>query len=205
MKKYIFMLAVAGLGLSAIATPPAKKAADVTYNVDASASTFKWHATKVTGEHYGVAKYSKGSVVVNGKSLKGAEIVVDMTTIDATDLTGEYHDKLVGHLKSEDFFSVAKFNSATIKVKSATPIKGAAAGGNNFTIVADLTIKGITQEITFPAIVLINANEVVVNADIMVNRAKFDVRYGSNSFFEGLGDKAIADEFNVKVRVVAKK
>jgi polyisoprenoid-binding protein YceI len=71
--------------------------------------------------------------------------------------------------------------------------------------VADLTIKGITQEITFPAIVLINANEVVVNADIMVNRAKFDVRYGSNSFFEGLGDKAIADEFNVKVRVVAKK
>lgn len=201
----MLMLAIAGLGLSAIATPPAKKAADVSYSVDAAASTFKWHATKVTGEHYGVAKFSKGSVVVSGKSLKGAEIVVDMNTIDATDLTGEYHDKLVGHLKSEDFFSVAKHNSATIKVKSATPITGAAAGGNNYTIVADLTIKGITQEITFPAIVVINAKEVIVNADLMVNRAKFDIRYGSNSFFEGLGDKAIADEFNVKVRVVAKK
>lgn len=199
------MLAIAGLGLSAIANPPAKKGAETTMNVDAAASTFKWHATKVTGEHYGVAKFSKGTITISGKSLVGAEIIVDMTTIDATDLTGEYHDKLVGHLKSDDFFAVAKYTTATIKVKSAKPIAGAKAGSNNYTIVADLTIKGITNEVTFPAMVVIKDNEVIVNADFNINRAKYDVRYGSTSFFEGLGDKAIADEFNVKVRVVAKK
>jgi polyisoprenoid-binding protein YceI len=204
MKKYILMLAIAGLGLSAIATPPAKKA-DAVYSLDATGSTFKWHATKVTGEHYGVAKFSKGSVVVSNNVLKSAEINVDMTSIDATDLTGEYHDKLVGHLKSDDFFAVAKFNTATIKVKSATAIKGATKDANNYTIVADLTIKGITQEVTFPAIVIVSTKQVVVNADFNINRAKFDVRYGSSSFFEGLGDKAIADDFNVKVRVVATK
>jgi polyisoprenoid-binding protein YceI len=205
MKKYILMLTIAGLGLSAIANPPAKKAGESTYNVDAAASTFKWHATKVTGEHSGIAKFSKGTIITAGTVLKGAEIIVDMTTIDATDLTGEYHDKLVGHLKSDDFFSVEKHTQAVIKVKSATAIKGAAAGTNNYTIVADLTIKGITKEITFPAMVVITKDKVIVNADFNINRAQYDIRYGSSSFFEGLGDKAISDEFNVKVRVLATK
>jgi polyisoprenoid-binding protein YceI len=204
MKKTMILLSLIGLTMMAIANPPAKKA-DVSYDVDAKASTFKWRATKVTGEHSGVASYSKGTVTVSGNNLKGAEIIIDMNTIDATDLTGEYHDKLMSHLKSDDFFSVAKFGTATIKVKSATPIKPNGKDANNYMIVADLTIKGITNEISFPAIVVVNAKQVIVNADLNVNRAKFDIRYGSSSFFEGLGDKAIADEFNVKVRVVANK
>jgi polyisoprenoid-binding protein YceI len=203
MKKLILTLAVAGLGLSAIATPPAKKA-DESFNVDTKASTFKWLATKVTGEHYGVANFSKGVVTTNGKTFTGGEIVVDMTSIDATDLTGEYHDKLVGHLKSDDFFSTEKFNSANLVVTSAKPMKADKAG-NNYTIVANLTIKGITQEVTFPAIVVVNAKQVIVNANFDIDRTKYDIKYGSKSFFEGIGDKAISDMFNVKVRVVAAK
>ena len=204
MKKYIYMLAIAGLGLSAIANPPAKKA-DAPYTVDAAASTFNWKATKVTGEHSGIAKIASGIVTTTGTNLKGGEIVIDMSTIDATDLTGEYHDKLVGHLKSEDFFSTAKFATASIKIKSVTPIKGAAAGSNNYTVVADLTIKGITNEITFPAMVVITAKQVIFKADLNVNRTKYDIKYGSASFIEGIGDKAISDEFNVKVRVIANR
>lgn len=200
----MILLSLIGLTIFAIANPPAKKA-DVTYNVDVNASTFKWHATKVTGQHSGVAKYSKGSITATGNTLKGAEILVDMNTLDATDLIGEYHDKLVGHLKSEDFFSVAKFGTATIKVKSATAITPNGKDANNYTIVADLTIKGITNEITFPALVVVNAKQVVVNADLSIDRSKFDVRYGSKSFFDDLGDKAISDNFDVKVRVVANK
>jgi polyisoprenoid-binding protein YceI len=203
MKKLILTLAVAGLGLSAIATPPAKKA-DESFNVDTKASTFKWLATKVTGEHYGVANFSKGVVTTNGKTLTGGEIVVDMTSIDATDLTGEYHDKLVGHLKSDDFFSTEKYNTANLVVKSAKPLKADKAG-NNYTIVANLTIKGITQEVTFPAIVVVNAKQVIVNANFDIDRTKYDIKYGSKSFIEGIGDKAISDMFNVKVRVVAAK
>lgn len=204
MKNLFLSLAIAGMSLSAIASNPAPKATTV-FNVDAAASTFKWHATKVTGQHYGVAKFSKGTISVEGKALKGADITVDMNTIDATDLTGEYHDKLVGHLKGDDFFAVDKFGAAVIKVKSVTAIKPSKTSANNYNIVADLTIKGITQEITFPALVVISDKQVVVNADFMVNRAKFDIRYGSSSFFSDLGDRAIADEFNVKVRVVAAK
>jgi polyisoprenoid-binding protein YceI len=204
MKNLFLSLAIAGMSLSAIASNPAPKAA-TNFTVDAAASTFKWHATKVTGQHYGVAKFSKGTISVDGKALKGAELTVDMNTIDATDLTGEYHDKLVGHLKGDDFFAVDKFGAAVIKVKSATAVKPSKTSANNYNIVADLTIKGITQEITFPALVVISDKQVVVNADFMVNRAKFDIRYGSSSFFSDLGDKAIADEFNVKVRVVAAK
>lgn len=203
MKKQLFILTLAGLGLSAMATPPAKKA-EANYQLDAKASTIKWHATKVTGEHYGTVQFSEGKVSVKDNTLKAAEFKMNMQSIDVTDLTGEYHDKLVGHLKSDDFFASAKFQTATIKLKSATPVKPNGKDANNYNIVADLTIKGITNEVSFPALVVINAGEVIVNADFDINRAKYDVRYGSTSFFEGLGDKAISDNFNVKVRVVSK-
>ncbi len=201
------LVAIAGLGLSVFAGSPnkaAKKAAD-SYTVDAAASTFKWHAKKVTGEHSGVATFKGGSVSLKGNVLVGAEILVDMTTIDATDLQGEWHDKLVGHLKSDDFFSTEKHTTATIKIKSATAIKGAKAGENNYNVVADLTIKGITKEIKFGAFVVVKDGQVIANADFDIDRTLYDIKYGSASFFEGIGDKAIANTFNVKVRVVAKK
>lgn len=205
MKKYIFMLTMTGLGLSVIAGQPVKKSASTSYKVSPAASTFKWHATKVTGQHDGTVKYNSGTILFMGNTLTGGEVIMDMTTIDNTDLTGEYHDKLVGHLKSEEFFSVDKHKTATIKVKSATAISGAAIGTNNYSIVADMTIKGITKEITFPAMVIISKGQAIVNADFDIDRTDYDVRYGSGKFFEGLGDKAIMDMFNIKVRIVAKK
>ncbi len=204
----MFMLAVAGLGISVFAAPPAKKSkkvSELTYKVDAAASTFKWHAKKVTGEHFGTVKYANGAIKVLNNVLTGANIVMDMTSIDVTDLSGEYHDKLVGHLKGADFFAVDNNKTAVLKVKSATVIAGAEAGANNYTIVADLTIKGITKEVTFPAMVIIAKNQVIVNADFDIDRTEFDVKYKSGKFFEGLGDKAIMDNFNIKVRVVANK
>ena len=207
MKKLMMFLTIAGLGLSVFAGSPkkaAKKAAD-SYTVDASASTFKWHAKKVTGEHSGVASFKGGSISVQGTSLVGAEIIIDMTTIDATDLQGEWHDKLVGHLKSDDFFSTEKNTTATIKIKSATAINGAKAGENNYNVVADLTIKGITKEVKFGAFVVVKDGQVIANAEFDIDRTLYDIKYGSASFFEGIGDKAIANTFNVKVRVVAKK
>lgn len=206
MKKSLFTIAFAGLGLLAIATPPkGKKAATESYKINATESTLKWHAKKVTGEHFGVVKISGGEVLAAGTTLSSANVNVDMTSLDATDLQGEYHDKLVGHLKSDDFFSVEKFNTATLKIKSATAIKGAKPGSNNYDIVADLTIKGITQEIKFPAMVVINKGKVIANADFNIDRSKFDVRYGSKTFFADIGDKAIDNDFNIKVRLVASK
>ncbi|MDP1728211.1 MAG: YceI family protein [Bacteroidota bacterium] len=206
MKKYIFMLTVTGLGISVFAAPPVKKlkkTTEINYQVDAAASSLKWNAKKVTGEHSGTLNFGSGTINIINNTLVGALITIDMNTMDVTDLKGEYHDKLVNHLKSDDFFSVQKFNTAVLKVKSAKAIKGDFA--DNYMIVADLTIKGITKEITFPAIVVINKNQVIVNTEFDIDRTDYDIKYGSGKFYENIGDKAIMDKFNIKVRIIANK
>ncbi len=205
MKKHMLSLAAVVIGLTAIALPPKdnKRTATETLKVNTSESTLKWHAKKVTGEHYGVVAFENGEILVEGNTLAGGTVTVNMTTLDATDLQGEYHDKLVGHLKSDDFFSTEKHKTATLKIKTATAIKGAKPGTNNYNIVADLTIKGITKEVKFPAMVVITKGKVIANADFNVDRTQYDIRYGSKTFFESIGDKAIDNDFNLKVRIIA--
>lgn len=204
MKNSILSFAVATLGLVAIAATAPSPKADV-YKVSAEKSTFKWIGKKVTGEHYGAVKFSGGTINVEKNNVTGGELTVDMTTIDVQDLTGEWKDKLTGHLKSDDFFSTEKHTKSTLKLKTLTAIKGAKAGENNYNVVADLTIKGITSEVTFPAFIIVKKDEVVANAEFDVDRTKYDIKYGSGKFFQGLGDKTIDDTFTVKVRVVATK
>jgi polyisoprenoid-binding protein YceI len=204
MKKTIMILAFAAMGLTVIAGSPKPQKGE-TLKVDAAQSTFKWHGKKVTGEHNGTVKFQDGEVNVTGNKLEGGVFTVDMSTIDNVDLSGEWHDKLVRHMKSDDFFAVEKFKTALLKIKSADLIKDAKPGENNYQVKADLTIKGITKEISFPAMVVITKTQVIANADFMIDRTQYDIRYGSKSFFESIGDKAIDNDFNVKVRVVANK
>jgi polyisoprenoid-binding protein YceI len=203
MKKTTLLLAFAAIGLSAMAGEPKAPKAE-TLTVDAKASTFKWHAKKVTGEHMGTANISGGNIIVEKGIITGGTIEVDMTSINVTDLEGEYKGKLEGHLKSDDFFSTEKSPKSTLVIKKIEPIKGSKTA-ENYTVTADLTVKGITREIVFPAIIVIKGNSVTANADFMIDRTLFDIKYGSKSFFEGIGDKAIDNDFNVKVRIVAGK
>jgi polyisoprenoid-binding protein YceI len=205
MKKLI-IAAVAALSVVSIAFKPENKNA-TTYKLNAEKSTFNWLAKKVTGEHMGLVKFATGSIETEGNKLIGGSFDLDMTTITCTDLpAGEWNDKLIGHLNSDDFFAVTNNKTANLKIKTSTAIKGAKAGANNYNVVADLTIKGITKEIKFPAFVVIKkSGEVVANANFDIDRTAFDIRYGSKNFFEGIGDKAIDDKFNVKIRVVASK
>jgi len=197
MKKIFLTLVIAGSTVVAFAQN--------TININAQESSCKWFAKKVTGAHEGYIKFEVGNVITNGKYITGGEFIINMTTLDATDLTGEYHDKLVGHLKSDDFFGTEKFPKATLKIKSATPIAGVKAGSDNYTIVADLTIKGITKEVKFPAMIVVNKNKVIANANVEIDRTLYDIRYGSKSFIADIGDKAIDDKFNIKVRITAGK
>ena len=76
--------------------------------IDASGSTIHWTAEKVTGAHEGNISLIDGNIEMEGDQIKGGSFTVDMTTIISTDLSGEYKNKLEGHLKSDDFFSVEK-------------------------------------------------------------------------------------------------
>ncbi len=204
MKTNILLIAFISIGIWSYAGEPRKSAKNTdTVKANPKESTIKWHATKVTGEHYGTIELGSGEFILADEKLTGGTFVIAMSTIQNTDMQGEYKGKLEGHLKSDDFFAVASYENASITIKSADLIKGAKPGSDNYTIHGDITIKGITKPITFPAFVVVSKDKVIANASIDINRADFNVKYGSNSFFEGLGDKAIHDNFNLKIRIVA--
>ena len=151
-------------------------------------SNLTWKGYKVTGSHTGTLKIKSGSLNFNNDKLIGGKFVIDMNTILCTDLEGEYKGKLEGHLKSDDFFGVEKNPTATLEFKKVT-----STGKNSYEIVGDMTIKGKTNSITFD--ISIYGNK--ANATLKIDRSLYDVKYGSSSFFEGLKDKAIYDDFDL--------
>lgn len=174
---------------------------DESFTVDTERSSVEWAASKVTGKHNGDVKLSSGLLVFNGKSIKSGKFDVDMSTIVCKDLEGEMNQKLVGHLKSDDFFSVEKNPTSTFVITKVAP-----AGTDRVNITGDLTIKGIKQAVTFPATVKRQNDAVVAVAKgIKIDRTKYDIKYRSTNFFENLGDKAINDEFELSINLVAKK
>lgn len=163
-------------------------------------SKIEWFAEKVTGKHNGLVMLKSGTIEVADGKLKGGEFTVDMTSINVTDLEGEYKQKLEGHLKSDDFFSVDKHKTANFKIKQVITKNSSTY---NHEITGDLTIKGITHPITFPASISIKDGKFAAYGEMVVDRSKYDVRYGSKSFFDDLGDKAIYDEFTLKISLGA--
>jgi len=192
---------------SAAKTTKTTKVTATSYKVDPAQSNVTWNGKKVTGEHNGTIKIANGAIQVDKNQVMGGTIEMDMNSIVDLDIKDqEYNQKLIGHLKSEDFFSVEKHPRATFKITSVTPIKGAAAGAPNYTIAGNLTIKGITNPVTFPAEITVNGNSVAAKSEaVTLDRTKWDIRYGSKSFFANIGDKAIMDDFTIQFNVVANK
>ena len=202
MKK-MFVFLVAGLlfNAAAIAGGPDKKAADKTLAVDTKSSKITWGAKKVTGTHAGTVPVESGSLIVDGNKLKGGSFVADVKSLVVTDIEDkDMNGKLTGHLKSDDFFSVEKHPQAKLVITSVTP-----KGGDNYDVAGKLTIKGITQDVKFPAVVKSDANKVTANAKVTVDRTKYDIKFRSSNFFENLGDKAIDNDFTLDVNLVANK
>ncbi len=162
-----------------------------TKKVIPSTSSISWVGKKVTGQHSGTIAVKEGTLVFQKKKLKGASIIVDMTTINTTDLKkGEGKEDLDGHLKADDFFGTAKYPTAKIDFKLISD-----NGDGTYGVTADLTIKEITAPITFK--ITVNGNSATTN--LKINRTKYGIKYGSGSFFENLGDKTIADDFELNV------
>lgn len=170
------------------------------YKVDASASNVSWLGKKVTGEHSGTISIEKGTLQVEEGVIKGGTVSIDMNSLKCTDLTdAEYNQKLVGHLKSDDFFAVETNPTATLVLKDVKK------SGDEYTFSGDLTIKGITKPITFKGTSSAENGAVKVTGDLTIDRSDYDVKYGSSSFFDNLGDKMIYDEFTLKFALIAKK
>ncbi len=158
--------------------------------IKASESSINWTGKKVTGSHTGTLNLSEGHLVFDGENITGGEFTVDMTTLAVTDLeAGKGKEKLEGHLSSDDFFGIKNHKTAKLVVlKAKKTDKGYAIAG-------DLTIKGKTNPIQFDLVV----NDGTASTKLKVNRVKYDIKYGSGSFFDNLGDKTIDDEFELAV------
>ena len=162
-----------------------------TKKVDVAKSKINWVGKKVTGQHEGTINLKDGALVFKGDKLAGGSFTVDMTSLVATDLkAGEGKEKLEGHLKSGDFFGTDKFATSKLVFKT---ISG--KGKNIYTVTADLTIKDKSNPITFD--ITVNGNTATTN--LKVDRTKYDIKYGSGSFFDNLGDKTISDDFDLAV------
>ncbi|NNG10921.1 MAG: YceI family protein [Arenibacter sp.] len=161
--------------------------------VKTSESTVTWKGYKVTGSHYGTIDLKEGALIFDGDQLIGGEFTVDMGSLVSDDLQGEYKGKLENHLKSDDFFGVADHPTSKLVF---TEVK--ATGKNSYEVTGDLTIKGKTNPISFD----ISVYGSKATATMKVDRSLYDVKYGSGSFFDNLGDKTIYDEFDLVVDLV---
>ncbi len=165
------------------------------YTVDVANSSIGWSAKKVGGGHTGTVKITEGSLVYNGKSLQKGVFLMDMSSITSDNA------RVTTHLKSPDFFSAEKNPSSKFEITKVT-----AAGKERVNITGNLTIKGITHPLTFPATVKQGKGVVVaVASGIRVDRTKYDIKFRSKTFFGDIGDKAIDDEFELNINLTAKK
>ena len=160
-------------------------------DINVDKSNLHWKGFKVTGSHEGNLKFESGTLTFteDGKLVDGT-FIIDMKSMECTDLEGEYKAKLDGHLKSKDFFGTNEHPSATLQFKEIT-----VSGKNSYRIKGDLTIKGITNSIEFDFSIYGKK----ATATLKIDRTKYDIKYGSSSFFDGLKDKAIYDDFDIKV------
>ena len=173
------------------------------YKIDTKLSLLEWYAEKVTGKHNGTIMFSAGEIKSDHGQLSGS-FEVDMNSIVNTDIEEEeWKLKLENHLKNADFFDVVNFPKSTFVITSATPIQEANTEGFTHTVKGSLTIKNKTNEISFKAIINIQNNKMSCVGSAVVDRSKFDVKYGSKTFFADIGDKMIYDEFTMKFNVVA--
>lgn len=176
------------------------------YAADTDATQIKWTGKKVTGEHWGYVPLDSGTVLVENGRIKSGEFSVNLNQLEVKDIEDpDMNAKLTGHLKSPDFFSVAKYPKAYFRIDKALVNAFATDGEPNYTFSGELTIKGITHPITFPAIVSVTDNKINVKANFVFNRAKYEMKFRSGSFFENLGDKMIYDEVPLYINFVANK
>jgi polyisoprenoid-binding protein YceI len=189
MNKYSLIIVIAAL-ISSLSN------AQERFIADKEKSVIQWLGEKVTGEHHGSIDLKEGWLTWQGDKILGGEFTIDMASIKSF----ENLAKLVGHLKSDDFFGVEKFPvSKLVLTGSESFSKG------NAVIKGNLTIKGITHPVEFRAARQVKDDGVWFYSNIIVDRSKYNIRYGSGSFFDNLGDKTIYDEFKLKVNLLVKK
>ena len=171
----------------------AMTAADATYNIVQDESSLMWTGREVsTSSHYGTINFTSGQFEIADGLISQGEFLVDMTSINVQDMTGGSKERLEGHLRSDDFFSVESFPTAHLYISSSEVISNGKWMVNGF-----LTIKDISHPVLFE---MANTED-GWNANLVFDRSKYNVKFRSGTFFENLGDKLIYDDIELKINL----
>ena len=145
-----------------------------TVKVNTQTSSIEWIGKKILGQHKGVVNIKSGELSIKGEVITGGNFIIDMTSINCTDIEdADYDKKLEKHLRSTDFFNVDEFPTATLKI---TKVLKYLNKENEYKLFADLNIKGITKSISFPATFKKVGNIFEGNASFTIDRSQWDVR-----------------------------
>ncbi|GAO29746.1 YceI family protein [Geofilum rubicundum] len=167
-------------------------------SLDVAKSSIEWTGKKIGGQHNGDIKFISGHLNSEGRAYTSGEFIVDMTSIVVEDIEDpETNAKLEGHLKSDDFFGVATYPTAKLVID-----KGVLVKDNTYEFTGKLTIKKNTEPVTIKATMDTKDGHRVFTGQLVVDRSKYDVRYGSKSFFDNLGDNMIYDDFTLDFKVI---
>jgi polyisoprenoid-binding protein YceI len=169
---------------------------------DILASNIEWTGSKPTGTHHGTIMLKEGKLEMNEGKLIGGSFTIDMSSIKNLDLNdAKMNSDLRNHLLSADFFSADSFPTSTFVITGVETFNTTEA---NYRITGNLTMKGISRSISFPATVKVEENRLTAtSSSFVINRAQWNVRYGSKSFFNNLKDKFIDDEIGLKINLTA--
>lgn len=181
-------------------------AAAVAYKVDTANSTLYWVGSKPTGKHEGTIKLSAGSFGVKEDKIESGSFTLDMNSITVTDIEGEDKLHLENHLKGlekegeDHFFNVNKFPTSSFEITGVTTAEG------KTTVQGNLTIKGISKNVSFPATLATTAEGATLTSEpFTINRTEWNVNYASKSVFDDLGDRFINDDIEIKLELKATK
>ena len=170
------------------------------FELDKTQSHVTWEGSKPTGKHNGKLQFKEGTISLKGSNVTSAMFVADMNTITCDDLTGDNNKKLVGHLKSKDFFDVAKHPTATFKFEKVSLEKG-----GKYRFKGTLTLLGVSKPVFFMADVnRKDPKKIEATTSFSINRTDWGLKYKSKSFFKNIGDKFIHDNMKIGIKLVAK-
>jgi polyisoprenoid-binding protein YceI/rhodanese-related sulfurtransferase len=185
--------------------PPAEeRPRDGKYAVDLGRSLVGWVGRNPGGSHDGTLRLKSGQVsVVGGRVAKGV-FEIDMTSIEVSDLAGDMADLLKRHLESDDFFAVARHPVARFEITRMAPIEGATPGAPNYEAEGEMTLRGATNPVAFPATATVrNGNELTLEAHFDLDRTRWNVNYGSGKLYAQLGMHLVHDHITIQIRVLA--